>query len=215
MRKEEWIAEKAETVLKDEWETVNKAAALWTRAKSDITDARVPGVLQADRVRQRPAAGLHPQPRRRSHRVHATALHPGQGAVRPVESRQARRREAVRQARLHHGRRRGADAGLPALRQGRDRLADLPLNVSRELLQESRDVKTIREGATKRVLSMLEDLAENQKDKYAAFWKEFGAGDQGRASAKTTPTTSGWPSCCASRRPTPTRACPSPTTCRA
>jgi molecular chaperone HtpG len=53
--------------------------------------------------------------------------------------------------------------------------ADLPLNVSRELLQESRDVKAIREGSTKRVLSMLEDVAENQKDKYAAFWKEFGA----------------------------------------
>ena len=52
--------------------------------------------------------------------------------------------------------------------------ADLPLNVSRELLQESRDVKAIREGSTKRVLSMLEDLAENQKDKYAAFWKDFG-----------------------------------------
>jgi molecular chaperone HtpG len=53
--------------------------------------------------------------------------------------------------------------------------SDLPLNVSRELLQESRDVKAIREGSTKRVLSMLEDVAENQKDKYAAFWKEFGA----------------------------------------
>uniref|UniRef100_UPI0032B26238 molecular chaperone HtpG n=1 Tax=uncultured Aquincola sp. TaxID=886556 RepID=UPI0032B26238 len=53
--------------------------------------------------------------------------------------------------------------------------ADLPLNVSRELLQESRDVKAIREGSTKRVLGMLEDVAENQKDKYAAFWKEFGA----------------------------------------
>ncbi|MDE2564391.1 MAG: molecular chaperone HtpG, partial [Burkholderiales bacterium] len=53
--------------------------------------------------------------------------------------------------------------------------ADLPLNVSRELLQESRDVKAIREGSTKRVLSMLEDVAENQKDKYAAFWKQFGA----------------------------------------
>jgi molecular chaperone HtpG len=52
---------------------------------------------------------------------------------------------------------------------------DLPLNVSRELLQESRDVKAIREGSTKRVLSMLEDIAENQKDKYADFWKEFGA----------------------------------------
>jgi len=53
--------------------------------------------------------------------------------------------------------------------------ADLPLNVSRELLQESRDVKSIREGCTKRVLSMLEDVAENQKDKYAEFWKQFGA----------------------------------------
>jgi molecular chaperone HtpG len=53
--------------------------------------------------------------------------------------------------------------------------ADLPLNVSRELLQESRDVKAIREGCTKRVLSMLEDVAENQKGKYAEFWKQFGA----------------------------------------
>jgi molecular chaperone HtpG len=43
------------------------------------------------------------------------------------------------------------------------------------LLQESRDVKAIREGSTKRVLGMLEDVAENQKDKYAEFWKQFGA----------------------------------------
>jgi molecular chaperone HtpG len=57
--------------------------------------------------------------------------------------------------------------------------ADLPLNVSRELLQESRDVKAIREGSTKRVLAMLEDLANSedaaQRDKYAAFWGDFGA----------------------------------------
>jgi molecular chaperone HtpG len=53
--------------------------------------------------------------------------------------------------------------------------ADLPLNVSRELLQESRDVKAIREGSTKRVLTMLEDLAENQKERYAKFWQDFGA----------------------------------------
>jgi molecular chaperone HtpG len=56
--------------------------------------------------------------------------------------------------------------------------ADLPLNVSRELLQESRDVKAIREGSTKRVLSMLEALADSEdaaeKAKYAAFWKDFG-----------------------------------------
>jgi molecular chaperone HtpG len=62
--------------------------------------------------------------------------------------------------------------------------ADLPLNVSRELLQESRDVRAIREGSTKRVLSMLEDLAKLEKDdaasekdkgKYAKFYAEFGA----------------------------------------
>jgi molecular chaperone HtpG len=53
--------------------------------------------------------------------------------------------------------------------------ADLPLNVSRELLQESRDVKAIREGSTKRVLTMLEDVAQNQADKYLAFWQQFGA----------------------------------------
>jgi len=56
--------------------------------------------------------------------------------------------------------------------------ADLPLNVSRELLQESRDVKVIREGSTKRVLSMLESLADSEdaaeKQKYAEFWKDFG-----------------------------------------
>jgi molecular chaperone HtpG len=52
--------------------------------------------------------------------------------------------------------------------------ADLPLNVSREILQESRDVKAIREGSTKRVLGLLDDLAENRKEDYAKFWAEFG-----------------------------------------
>jgi molecular chaperone HtpG len=51
---------------------------------------------------------------------------------------------------------------------------DLPLNVSREILQESRDVKAIREGCTKKVLGMLEDLADNRAEDYAKFWKEFG-----------------------------------------
>jgi molecular chaperone HtpG len=55
---------------------------------------------------------------------------------------------------------------------------DLPLNVSREILQESRDVKVIRESSTKRVLSMLEDLANGdddlKKEKYRTFWTQFG-----------------------------------------
>ncbi|MGE0557388.1 MAG: molecular chaperone HtpG [Burkholderiales bacterium] len=51
---------------------------------------------------------------------------------------------------------------------------DLPLNVSREILQESKDIETMRAASVKRVLSMVEDLAENQKEKFATFWKEFG-----------------------------------------
>jgi len=52
--------------------------------------------------------------------------------------------------------------------------ADLPLNVSREILQESKDIEAMRAGNIKRVLSMIEDLAENNKEKFATFWKEFG-----------------------------------------
>lgn len=52
--------------------------------------------------------------------------------------------------------------------------ADLPLNVSREILQESRDMEVIRSGCARRVLTLLEDLAQNQPEKYATFWKEFG-----------------------------------------
>ena len=52
--------------------------------------------------------------------------------------------------------------------------ADLPLNVSREILQSSRDIDAIKAGSVKKVLGLLEDLAENQPDKYVEFWKEFG-----------------------------------------
>src|SRR5690625_7733889 len=52
--------------------------------------------------------------------------------------------------------------------------SDLPLNVSREILQESRDVRSIREGCARRVLSMLADLAKDLKEAYAQFWTQFG-----------------------------------------
>jgi molecular chaperone HtpG len=52
--------------------------------------------------------------------------------------------------------------------------SDLPLNISREILQQSRDVETIRAASVKRVLGLLDDLAEHHPDKYATFWKEFG-----------------------------------------
>ena len=88
--------------------------------------------------------------------------------------------------------------------------ADLPLNVSRELLQESRDVKAIREGSTKRVLGMLEDLAKQEKDESAtrrgqgqvrASSTPSSAPCSRKAWARTSPTASASPSCCALPRP--------------
>ena len=51
---------------------------------------------------------------------------------------------------------------------------DLPLNVSREILQHSKDIDSIRAGSVKKVLGLLDDLAENEQEKYAKFWNEFG-----------------------------------------
>jgi molecular chaperone HtpG len=51
---------------------------------------------------------------------------------------------------------------------------DLPLNISREILQESKDIETLRAGSTRKVLDLLAGLAANEKDKYAKFWSQFG-----------------------------------------
>ena len=51
---------------------------------------------------------------------------------------------------------------------------DLPLNVSREILQDSQDVEAMKTASVKRVLSLLEDLAKNEPSQYETFWREFG-----------------------------------------
>jgi hypothetical protein len=93
--------------------------------------------------------------------------------------------------------------------------ADLPLNVSRELLQESRDVKAIREGSTKRVLGMLEAWPTATAPRTRPSTPTSGRSSarcSRKAWAKTSPTASAWPSCCASPPPTPTKASRWPTT---
>ena len=175
MKKEEWIAEKAETVLKDEWETVNKAAALWTRPKSDITDAQYQEFYkQISFDSDAPLAYTHNRVEGRSEYTQLLYI----PAKAPFDLWNRDKRGGVKLYVKRVFIMDDAEALMPVyLRfvKGVIDSADLPLNVSRELLQESRDVKGIREGSTKRVLSMLEDLAENQQDKYAAFWKDFGA----------------------------------------
>jgi molecular chaperone HtpG len=175
MRKEEWIGEKAEYVMKDEWETVNKAAALWTRSKSDVTDAEYQDFYkQISYDSDPPLAFTHNRVEGRTEYTQLLYV----PAKAPFDLWNRERRAGVKLYVKRVFIMDDAQALMPSyLRfvKGVIDSADLPLNVSRELLQESRDVKAIREGSTKRVLSMLEDLAENQKDKYAAFWKEFGA----------------------------------------
>ena len=170
-----WDEEKKEQVATDEWETVNKAAALWTRAKSEITDDEYQAFYQQlSYDTQPPLAYTHNRVEGRTEYTQLLYV----PAKAPFDLWNRDKRGGVKLYVKRVFIMDDAEALMPVyLRfvKGVIDSADLPLNVSRELLQESRDVKAIREGCTKRVLAMLEDVAENQRDKYAAFWKEFGA----------------------------------------
>ena len=178
MRKEEWKEGEdnkgGEMVLTDEWETVNKAAALWTRPKSDITDAQYQEFYkQIAFDSEPPLAYTHNRVEGRSEYTQLLYI----PAKAPFDLWNRDKRGGVKLYVKRVFIMDDAEALMPVyLRfvKGVIDSADLPLNVSRELLQESRDVKAIREGSTKRVLSMLEDLAENKKDDYAKFWEQFG-----------------------------------------
>jgi molecular chaperone HtpG len=158
-----------------EWETVNKAAALWTRPKADITDQQYQDFYkQLSYDQEPPLAYTHNRVEGRSEYTQLLYV----PAKAPFDLWNRDKRGGVKLYVKRVFIMDDAEALMPVyLRfvKGVIDSADLPLNVSRELLQESRDVKAIREGCTKRVLSMLEDVAENQKDKYAEFWKQFGA----------------------------------------
>jgi molecular chaperone HtpG len=175
MKKEEWNSEKSTNELKDEWETVNKAAALWTRSKSDITDTEYQDFYkQISYDPDAPLAYTHNRVEGRSEYTQLLYI----PAKAPFDLWNRDKRAGVKLYVKRVFIMDDAQALIPAyLRfvKGVIDSADLPLNVSRELLQESRDVKAIREGCSKRVLSMLEDLAANQPDKYTQFWATFGA----------------------------------------
>jgi len=175
MKKQTWDAEKNEQVTTGEWEPVNKAAALWTRAKSDITDAQYQEFYkQISYDQEAPLAYTHNRVEGRTEYTQLLYV----PAKAPFDLWNRDKRGGVKLYVKRVFIMDDAESLLPTyLRfvKGVIDSADLPLNVSRELLQESRDVKAIREGSTKKVLSMLEDVAENQTDKYAEFWKQFGA----------------------------------------
>lgn len=175
MPKQRWDDEKKEQVTTDEWEAVNKAAALWARSKSDVTDAEYQEFYkQISYDSEAPLAYTHNRVEGRTEYTQLLYV----PARAPFDLWNRDKRGGVKLYVKRVFIMDDAEALMPVyLRfvKGVIDSADLPLNVSRELLQESRDVKAIREGSTKRVLAMLEDVAENQKDKYAEFWEQFGA----------------------------------------
>ena len=179
MQKEEWDKDKSEYVTKEEWETVNKAAALWARSKSDVTDTEYQEFYkQISYDQSAPLAYTHNRVEGRSEYTQLLYI----PAKAPFDLWNRDKRGGVKLYVKRVFIMDDAEALMPVyLRfvKGVIDSNDLPLNVSRELLQESRDVKAIREGSTKRVLGMLESLADSdnadEQRKYADFWKEFGA----------------------------------------
>ncbi|MFC7407555.1 molecular chaperone HtpG [Hydrogenophaga atypica] len=168
MQKEEWDKDKGEYIQKDEWEAVNSASALWTRSKKDISDEQYAEFYKNLSYDQdAPLAWSHNRVEGSSEYtqllyIPAKAPHDLWNRDRKAGIKLYVKRVFIMDE---------AEALMPAyLRwvKGVVDSADLPLNVSRELLQESRDVRAIRDGNTRRVLAMLEDLAKKDKPAEAA-----------------------------------------------
>lgn len=166
-------------VKTDEWEAINSASALWTRNKSEITDEQyIEFYKNLSHDFAEPLAWAH-------NRVEGSTEYTQLLYIPSQAKQDLFTREAKAGIKLYVKRvfiLDEADNLIPNyLRfvQGVVDSADLPLNVSRELLQESRDVKTIREGNARRVLTLLDGLAksEDQKDqeKFKTFYTEFGS----------------------------------------
>lgn len=174
MKKEEWDKEKGENRLTDEDETVNQAGALWARPKSGITEEQYHEFYKhVAHDFEAPLAYAHAKVE--GTKEYTQLLYIPSHAPFDLWDREHRRgiKLYVRRVFIMDD----AEQLMPAyLRFVRGVIDsnDLPLNVSREILQESKDIELIRAGSVRRVLSLLEDLAENQQEKYANFWKEFG-----------------------------------------
>lgn len=174
MKKEQWDEEKKAQVLTDEDETVNQASALWARPKSEISDAQYDEFYKhIAHDFEAPLARVHARVEGKSEYTQLLYI-PGRA---PFDLWDREHRHGlklyVRRVFIMDD----AEQLLPAyLRfvRGVVDSADLPLNVSREILQESREVEAIRKGCVAKVLGLLEDMSGSDREKYQRFWGEFG-----------------------------------------
>src|SRR5256712_4713636 len=174
MKKEEWDKDKNAEVLKDEDEQINQASALWARPKSEITEEQYQEFYKhVGHDFEAPLAWTHAHVEGKQEYTLLLYL----PAHAPFDLWDREHRHGVKLYVQRVFIMDDAEQLMPAyLRFVRGVIDsnDLPLNVSREILQESKTVEAIRAGCVKRVLSLLEDLSEKEKDKYATVWKEFG-----------------------------------------
>lgn len=172
------VSPSGEMVLTDEWETINKASALWTRSSSEIEGEEYTEFYKNISYDfEEPLAWTH---NRVEGRVQYTQLlYIPKKAPFDLYAREQQNglKLYVKRVFIMDD----AEQLLPMyLRfvKGVIDSADLPLNVSREILQESRDVKAIRDGNARRVLTLLASLANSEdsdkQDKFKQFYAEFG-----------------------------------------
>ncbi len=188
MQKEVWQEEESaegeapaggQYVKTDEWEAINSASALWTRNKNEITDEQYTEFYKnLSHDYEAPLAWAHN--RVEGNTEYTQLLYIPSKAASNIFTREAKAGIKLYVKRVFILDE--ADSLIPNyLRfvQGVVDSADLPLNVSRELLQESRDVKTIREGNTRRILTVLDGLAKSEdaqdQEKFKTFYTEFGS----------------------------------------
>ena len=178
MNKEEWDADKSEHVVKDELESINQSSALWARAKSEITEEQYDEFYKhLSHDYESPLCYSLNRVEGRSEFTQLLYV----PARAPFDLWDRNKRGGIKLYVKRVFIMDDAEQLMPMYLRfvtGVIDSTDLPLNVSREILQESRDVKIIRESSTKRVLSMLEDLANSdddaKKEKYHTFWTQFG-----------------------------------------
>jgi molecular chaperone HtpG len=174
MKQERWDSNARAQVLTDEDEQINQASALWARPKSEITEEQYHEFYKhVAHDFEAPLAYTHAKVEGRQEFTQLFFI--PQRAPFDLWDRDHRHgiKLYVRRVFIMDD----AEQLLPAyLRfvRGIVDSNDLPLNVSREILQQSRDVQTIRAASVKRVLGLLEDLAEQHSDKFKRFWAEFG-----------------------------------------
>ena len=174
MKKESWDAAAKKQVVTGEDEQVNQASALWARPKSDITAEQYDEFYKhVAHDFEAPLAHVHAKVEGRLD--YTLLFFIPQRAPFDLWDRERRHgiKLYVRRVFIMDD---AEDLMPPYLRFVRGIIDsnDLPLNVSREILQQSRDVQQIKSTATRRVLSLLEDLAAGQPEKYATFWTTFG-----------------------------------------